>query len=49
VIAHRLSTLDICDRLMVIQDGYMRGFDRPEALERESHFYRESLELAGLR
>jgi ATP-binding cassette subfamily B protein len=49
VIAHRLSTIDICDRLMVIQDGYMRGFDRPEALERESHFYRESLELAGLR
>jgi ABC-type multidrug transport system fused ATPase/permease subunit len=49
VIAHRLSTLDICDRLMVIQDGYMRGFDRPEVLERESRFYREALELAGMR
>ncbi|MDX2379946.1 MAG: ABC transporter ATP-binding protein [Acidimicrobiia bacterium] len=49
VIAHRLSTLDTCDRLMVIQDGYMRGFDRPEVLERESDFYREALVLAGLR
>jgi ABC-type multidrug transport system fused ATPase/permease subunit len=49
VIAHRLSTLNVCDRLMVIQDGYLRGFDRPEALERESHFYREALELAGMR
>lgn len=49
VIAHRLSTLNICDRLMVIQDGHLRGFDQPEALERESHFYREALQLAGLR
>lgn len=49
VIAHRLSTLEICDRLMVIQDGEVRGFDTPANLERDSAFYREALELSGLR
>lgn len=49
VIAHRLSTLDICDRLMVIQDGELRGFDTPENLEQESEFYQEALALSGLR
>jgi ABC-type multidrug transport system fused ATPase/permease subunit len=49
VIAHRLSTLDICDRIMVIQDGEMKGFDTPAALERSSDFYREALVLSGMR
>lgn len=49
IIAHRLSTLDICDRIMVIQDGELRGFATPSELERTSPFYREALELSGLR
>jgi ABC-type bacteriocin/lantibiotic exporter with double-glycine peptidase domain len=49
VIAHRLSTLDICDRLMIIQDGHLRGFDTPENLELESDFYQQALALSGLR
>jgi ATP-binding cassette, subfamily B, bacterial len=49
VIAHRLSTLDICDRIMVIQNGELRGFDSPVNLERSSEFYREALTLSGLR
>lgn len=49
VIAHRLSTLDICDRIMVIQDGQLRGFDTPADLERSNEFYREALVLSGLR
>lgn len=49
VIAHRLSTLDICDRIMVIQDGELRGFDTPSNLSISSDFYREALELSGLR
>jgi ABC-type multidrug transport system fused ATPase/permease subunit len=49
VIAHRLSTLDICDRLMVIQDGELKAFDTPENLEKDNDFYREALELSGLR
>jgi len=49
VIAHRLSTLEICDRIMVIQDGCLRGFDTPANLERDNEFYREALRLSGLR
>jgi len=49
VIAHRLSTLDICDRIMVIQDGSLKGFDEPARLEESSTFYREALRLSGLR
>jgi ATP-binding cassette, subfamily B, bacterial len=49
VIAHRLSTLDICDRLMVVQDGELKAFDTPENLEKDNDFYREALALSGLR
>lgn len=49
VIAHRMSTLDICDRIMVIQDGRLKAFDTPENLERTSDFYRDALVLSGLR
>ena len=49
VIAHRLSTLDICDRIMVIQDGRLVGFDTPARLEQSSEFYREALSLSRLR
>jgi ATP-binding cassette subfamily B protein len=48
IIAHRLSTLDICDRIMVIQGGELRGFDTPSVLEETSDFYREALVLSGL-
>jgi ATP-binding cassette subfamily B protein len=49
VIAHRLSTLAICDRIMVIQDGELKAFDTPTNLERDNEFYREALVLSGLR
>ncbi|MEP6300229.1 MAG: ABC transporter ATP-binding protein, partial [Ilumatobacter sp.] len=48
IIAHRLSTLDSCDRIMVVQDGRIVAFDRREVLEQSSEFYREVLELSGL-
>ena len=49
IIAHRLSTLDVCDRIMVIQSGELKGFDTPEALARTNDFYNEALVLSGLR
>jgi ATP-binding cassette, subfamily B, bacterial len=49
VIAHRLSTLTICDRIMVIKDGELKAFDTPSALEQSSDFYREALTLSGMR
>ena len=49
VIAHRLSTLSICDRIMVILDGELQGFDEPAKLEASNSFYREALRLSGIR
>jgi ATP-binding cassette subfamily B protein len=49
VIAHRLSTLSICDRIMVIRDGRLQGFDEPAKLEATNAFYREALLLSAVR
>jgi ABC-type multidrug transport system fused ATPase/permease subunit len=49
VIAHRLSTLAICDRIMVILGGALEGFDEPAKLEESNPFYREALRLSGMR
>lgn len=48
IIAHRLSTLNTCDRVMVLSDGRLQAFDRREELERSSPFYREALALSRL-
>lgn len=49
IIAHRLSTLDICDRIMVIQDGELRSFDTPARLRETDAFFQEALALSGLK
>jgi ATP-binding cassette, subfamily B, bacterial len=49
IIAHRLSTLNVCDRIMVIQDGELKAFDTAAALELSSDFYSEAVRLSGLR
>ena len=48
VIAHRMSTLDMCDRIMVIDNGRMVAFDKPGVLREQSDFYRRALELSGI-
>jgi ATP-binding cassette subfamily B protein len=48
VIAHRLSTLDICDRIMVIQEGQLTAFDTPARLAGSAGFYSDALRLSGL-
>jgi ABC-type multidrug transport system fused ATPase/permease subunit len=49
IIAHRLSTLAMCDRIMVILGGRLEGFDDPIKLEESNPFYRTALELSGMR
>ena len=49
VIAHRLSTLDVCSRLMVIQDGELKAFASPAELASNNDFYKEALRLAGVK
>lgn len=49
VIAHRLSTLNTCDRIMVMGDGRLQAFGARDELERTSEFYREALHLSRIR
>jgi ATP-binding cassette subfamily B protein len=48
IIAHRLSTLDMCDRIMVVQDGALSAFDSPAELARTAGFYNDALRLSGM-
>jgi ATP-binding cassette, subfamily B, bacterial len=42
IIAHRMSTLEICDRVMVILDGRLEAFDTKVALEEHNAYYRSA-------
>jgi ABC-type multidrug transport system fused ATPase/permease subunit len=46
-IAHRMSTLDMCDRVMVILDGHLAAFDTKAVLQRENHYYRSASTIAA--
>lgn len=48
VVAHRMSTVAECDRVMVLTDGLVQGFDRHDALLSRSGFYEETLRLSML-
>ncbi|MDZ4677562.1 MAG: ABC transporter ATP-binding protein [Oligoflexia bacterium] len=47
IISHRLSTLSLCNRIMVLKDGAIEGFGTPEELRTTSSTYRELLQLQG--
>lgn len=46
IIAHRMSTLDICDRVMVIVDGRLVAFDTKALLQTQNPYYRHASQLA---
>ncbi|MDP8992211.1 MAG: ABC transporter ATP-binding protein/permease [Actinomycetota bacterium] len=48
IVAHRLSTLEFCDRIMVIEGGRLTAFGSPVAVSSSSRFYREALRLSQL-
>ena len=45
MVAHRLSTLSVCDRVMVVVDGRLQAFDTPQRLMETSPFYREAIQI----
>jgi ABC-type multidrug transport system fused ATPase/permease subunit len=47
IVAHRMSTLDICDRVMVIVDGRLAAFDTRALLERDNSYYRHASHVAA--
>lgn len=48
IIAHRMSTLDLCNRIVVIEGGRISAIGSPEALRDRSEFYRNALSAAGI-
>ncbi len=46
IVAHRMSTLDICDRVMIIIDGRLTAFDTIASLREHNHYYRSASKLA---
>lgn len=46
IVAHRISTLDICDRVMVIGDGQLEAFDTITHLKQQNSYYRYAAMLA---
>ena len=46
IVAHRMSTLDICDRVMVILDGELVAFDTRALLQEQNPYYRSASALA---
>lgn len=48
VVAHRLTTVQQCDRIMVVQDGLVTSFATPDELLASDGFYRDALEMSGI-
>jgi ABC-type multidrug transport system fused ATPase/permease subunit len=49
IIAHRLSTLRTCDRIMVFGEGHLQAFGSRAELETQNAFYRDAIALSKLR
>ena len=49
VIAHRLSTLNTCDRIMVMSEGRLQAFGPRSELEQDNEFYRQALSLSRIK
>ena len=47
IVAHRMSTLDICDRVMVVIDGQLTAFDTIGYLRQHNSYYRSASALAA--
>jgi ATP-binding cassette subfamily B protein len=47
IVAHRMSTLDTCDRVMVILGGRLVAFDTKALLQRENSYYRSASMIAA--
>ena len=48
VIAHRLSTLSICDRILVLNSGAIETIGTLEAVSQSSDFFRRAMDAGTL-
>jgi ATP-binding cassette, subfamily B, bacterial len=47
LVTHRMSALAICDRVMVVVDGRVEAFDRPEVLKHADGYFGAALEAGA--
>jgi ABC-type multidrug transport system fused ATPase/permease subunit len=47
IVAHRMSTLDICDRVLVLVDGRVEAFATAPELRDQNAYYRFASELSA--
>lgn len=45
IIAHRLATLNHCDRMLVLEAGVVRALDTPKVVLQQSDFYRDAVRM----
>jgi len=48
IIAHRMSTLRSCEKIIVLEDGTVSAFGEPEQVRHTNDFFREASRLAQL-
>jgi ABC-type multidrug transport system fused ATPase/permease subunit len=48
IVAHRVSTLDFCDKILVLDHGKVVGFDTREHLARAGGFFEDALRMSGV-
>ena len=48
IVAHRMSTLEMCDRVMVIVGGRLVGFDTRGELRRSNEYFRHASNLTAV-
>ncbi len=47
IVAHRMSTLEMCDRILVLLDGRVNGYGPASELLRDNQYYRAAISLSG--
>ena len=45
IVTHRMSTLKVCDRVMIVADNRLDGFDTPDELKRTNPYFRAAMEF----
>jgi ABC-type multidrug transport system fused ATPase/permease subunit len=48
IVAHRMSTLEICDQLIVLVDGQVQAFDDADRIRGSDDYYRSALALSTM-